>query len=614
MANKVVISEALNELSKGIKVKPLKESYSQFLDKNEIAQFIDDSVETVKNSPETTCRYILDKDLCLYVGIEGGFEDGGEICAKIGKRNDFDWAGGLEWIDQPVFCGKKHKIPGYPDLQKVMPEIDWGEREVVTHPEGEVWDTCVACPSGKDANWFIEQYEKIREALDDGEIMLESKKKSNKKAIKESYEFASRKYQNLIDDLANRVENLDDDIQEAIMDAMDDGLIYSEDLWTAIYEFASPGEVINALTERGTDIYTYIYEDIYECLQDKGLITESKRTTRRKSLREEDFSNKTSQGWTIVKKFKDLDDGRTHVIASRGSGEYPFAVGLGYNEKTGSWGQGMYDYKTAEEAENALKHNNRYHPYNVELIEEMSPEDKADSEVLRNVYNKVSKRTDAKVTDKEQKVLDKLGVSIQRKTPNDAYHRKDGDILDKSGGSLSNGVTKTVHNNTSSRIDWVGHPEISDEVNLADRARKRPERLEKRVSLGSNSSTPGHDSEHIHGEIPPEESKRIKWVGTDKVPTRDTKRHPYLTKERQSQASRMYKPMADMQTALDARKSHQDALDNVDKQYAKDVSYANDRFQRDMRNAETTRTRNRQAGEKGLADANDKINTLLKRK
>lgn len=537
----------------------------------------------------------------------------------------------------------------------------------------------------------------------DGEIMLESKKKPNKKALKESVEFASVDYQNLIRDLVDRVENPDDEdnIHDAIMDAMDDGLIYNEDLWTAIHEFASPGEVLNALTERGTDIYTYIYEDIYECLHNNLL--ESKRTLRRKSLREEKFSNKTSQGWTIVKKFKDLDDGRTHVIADRGSGEYPFAVGLGYNEKTGSWGQGMYDYKTAEEAENALKHNNRYHPYNVELIEsmirvprseikkyeatdelnkrlkdyqiahktsgipsayalglecvgysggsygcnghlyrdietgellgttgrdkfiyitenqddiieEMSPEDKADSEVLRNVYNKVSRRTDAKVTDKEQKVLDKLGVNVQRKTPNDAYHHKDGDILDKSGDSLSKGVSKTVYNNTSSRTDWVGHPEIQPEVNLADRARKRPERLEKRVSLGSNSSTPGHDSEFIHGEIPLEKSKRTDWVGFDKVQTRDTKRHPYLTQERQAQASRMYKPMADMQTALDARKSHQSNLDNVDKQYAKDVSYANDVFQRNMRNADETRTRNRQSSEQGLADANNKINTLLKRK
>jgi hypothetical protein len=90
-------------------------------------------------------------------------------------------------------------------------------------------------------------------------------------------------------------------------------------------------------------------------------------------LNEGDFSKKTNQGWLIVKKFKDLDDGRIHVIAKRESddpNDYNFAIGLGYNENTGSWGQGMYDYKTAEEAENALKRNNRYGPYNVEPIEE----------------------------------------------------------------------------------------------------------------------------------------------------------------------------------------------------------------------------------------------------
>ena len=524
MANKVVISEALNELSKGIKVKPLKED--KFYANGEKMDIIEIDVN----------------DTCLK-----------EIYDNINSGKAY----GEPWI----------KNVRFPFFREVL-FVSWDNKYIKWHNYG----------SGANPNTleglafviggifkmtpkeFISKYE-CRTPEEEQEIydlppnenMLESKKKSNKKALKESVEFASVDYQNLIRDLADRVENPDDEdnIHDAIMDAMDDGLIYNEDLWVAIKEFASPGEILSSLTESGTDIYTYIYEDIYECLHNNLL--ESKRTLRRKSLREEKFSNKTSQGWTIVKKFKDLDDGRTHVIADRGSGEYPFAVGLGYNEKTGSWGQGMYDYKTAEEAENALKHNNRYHPYNVELIEsmirvprseikkyeatdelnkrlkdyqiahktsgipsayalglecvgysggsygcnghlyrdietgellgttgrdkfiyitenqddiieEMSPEDKADSEVLRNVYNKVSRRTDAKVTDKEQKVLDKLGVNVQRKTPNDAYHHKDGDILDKSGDSLSKGVSKTVYNNTSTRT----RNRQSSEQGLAD--------------------------------------------------------------------------------------------------------------------------------------------------
>ena len=207
------------------------------------------------------------------------------------------------------------------------------------------------------------------------------------------------------------------------------------------------------------------------------------------------------------------------------------------------------------------------------LNEEMSPEDKADSEVLRNVYNKVHKQLHPEVTDQEQTVLDKLGVSVKNKTP----YRKDGDILDKNGDSLSKGGGK---------YGWGWDDEIPDEVNLADRARKRPERADQRASLDIQD-----------------------WQYT----TRDTKRHPYLTKERQAQALRMSKPVTDMKDALWQRKRGQNTLDNVDKQYADKFSAAIDRFKSDMRYADETRTRDRQYGEHDLADANDKINTLLKR-
>lgn len=76
----------------------LTEAIVEDLNKNEIGKFLEDSVKAcLKDGEEEsgTYRLILDKDLCLYVGWEDGFEgdnghNGWEVCAKIAKRNDFD--------------------------------------------------------------------------------------------------------------------------------------------------------------------------------------------------------------------------------------------------------------------------------------------------------------------------------------------------------------------------------------------------------------------------------------------------------------------------------------------------------------------------------------------
>lgn len=145
-------------LKESKKVRRLKESLS----KSEIAKFIKDAKDgLLATEDEGGCyRYVLDDDLCLYVGWESGYEkdnghDGWDIAAKIGKRNDFDWAD-YEYNDMPF------------------------------NPKtGDVWDTSTSADPG-DADWFISQYEEIRKALDNGEIVLESMKSS--KSLGEGFE------------------------------------------------------------------------------------------------------------------------------------------------------------------------------------------------------------------------------------------------------------------------------------------------------------------------------------------------------------------------------------------------------------------------------------------
>ena len=74
----------------------------------------------------------------------------------------------------------------------------------------------------------------------------------------------------------------------------------------------------------------------------------------------EDFDTETEQGQKIIKMFKDLDDGRIHIIGKKNSKWEPFFIGLGYDFRNGTWGQGVYDFETAEEAEEWLKGPNHY--------------------------------------------------------------------------------------------------------------------------------------------------------------------------------------------------------------------------------------------------------------
>ena len=105
------------------------------------------------------------------------------------------------------------------------------------------------------------------------------------KQLKESWE-----YQDLIDDLVSRIDdpNNDDDILQSI----DDGLIYNKDLWTAIEENATTSEVIEALNEKGIDIFAIIYDDVYAKLKEKGLI-ESYRQPKKLNESDEEIEVET---------------------------------------------------------------------------------------------------------------------------------------------------------------------------------------------------------------------------------------------------------------------------------------------------------------------------------
>lgn len=62
------------------------------------------------------------------------------------------------------------------------------------------------------------------------------------------------------------------------------------------------------------------------------------------------YTQVTKQGYEIISKIKE-ENGRLHVIAKR---KADYIVCLGYNEQTGTWDQGRYDFKTLTDATKAL--------------------------------------------------------------------------------------------------------------------------------------------------------------------------------------------------------------------------------------------------------------------
>lgn len=87
----------------------------------------------------------------------------------------------------------------------------------------------------------------------------------------------------------------------------------------------------------------------------------------------------------------------------------------------------------------------------------MSDEDRSDSEILRNIFDKRRRRSNARLTPDEQAVLNKYGV----------YMDDDSLIIPDSQNSKYNWVKSS-----SFSKDWIDNPE----VNIADKIRKTPQR------------------------------------------------------------------------------------------------------------------------------------------
>ena len=170
---------------------------------------------------------------------------------------------------------------------------------------------------------------------------------------------------------------------------------------------------------------------------------------------------------------------------------------------------------------------------------QMSPEDAKDSEVLRNIYNKLQRRKNAKLTNDEHAVLKKYGLNAS-----------DGDVYKSygNGRSFANLVNSSIPTNreytSTSYRDIVN----SDKINLADRARK----------ISTRGSGYG-----------PAKAARNGWYKNT------------LEAERASLNSDMQEPVDDMKRALSRRNEYRDGLNSVDAKYDAEIANLNKRREQD---------------------------------
>lgn len=68
------------------------------------------------------------------------------------------------------------------------------------------------------------------------------------------------------------------------------------------------------------------------------------------------YKERTRAGHKIVKKGWARKTGRYYIIFYREINK-DYNIGLNYNEFNGEWGQGVYDFKTQEEAQEWIKKN-----------------------------------------------------------------------------------------------------------------------------------------------------------------------------------------------------------------------------------------------------------------
>ncbi len=130
---------------------------------SDICKWVKESIKDLVQSDEGCCEYKLDDDLSIFCGWSDGYDP--EDKDGIHSKENQSWC-----LNIGIKCNHEY----------MKTDFDWLNAPY-NEETGEVWDTNMTLDKDgideTDAQWLIEQYKEIREALDKGEIILENKEK-----------------------------------------------------------------------------------------------------------------------------------------------------------------------------------------------------------------------------------------------------------------------------------------------------------------------------------------------------------------------------------------------------------------------------------------------------
>ena len=210
---------------------------------------------------------------------------------------------------------------------------------------------------------------------------------------------------------------------------------------------------------------------------------------------------------------------------------------------------------------------------------EMSDEDKRDNQILRTIYNKMQRRSNVDLTSDEQAVLDKYGLVLSRAKRDivfparTKYASKDPSVTTPPG-----------------RYDY-GQDVKNNKVNLADRARKLPQRHQLRDFIQQKS----YDVNDTTAKHVPENQRR----------------RPASFQQNMNSANNavMQRPVFDMKRALKDREQKSEILRKAELEYPNAIASAKSEYERSLQQAQDRLTSSQQ----DVADVNKEINKLLKK-
>lgn len=132
----------------------LKESNTNV---NNLAKFIEKSVNDLMTTNYTNCKYNLDEDLAVFIGWSDGYDTKDILDNELYKEENPSWR-----INVGI---------------KVRNDADWADFDYLNYPwysDGEIWDTGVTINKDEDyvkvAEWELENYPNIVKAHENGEV------------------------------------------------------------------------------------------------------------------------------------------------------------------------------------------------------------------------------------------------------------------------------------------------------------------------------------------------------------------------------------------------------------------------------------------------------------